>query len=348
LCVYNRRIIYGGLIALLALVAKSFVNSGALQPIISTSGHNCSLVGDFPGPEDLTLLKSGSLLVSWADRRHPNMPGGLSTVALDDGSNFHVSSVTLIGFPDDRLPLFSPHGISLFVNAFSEFSFVINHNGKRYHTIEVFEVVTDEMFRYLRTVRDPGLLSPNDLWALSPTQFYWTNDHFSSNHFAQIVTDLLGVPTGSVYYFNGQKGVPVATRLSFANGIAVSNGLLHVAEATGRRMTSYTMQASGEISPTSVAVFDRAPDNIEIDENGTLWLACHANTILFLGHASNPSVLSPSQVITVQFSAHGSETVEVLMNDGSIISAASTARPWKDFLIVGQVFERGIIACRKR
>ena len=46
----------------------------------------------------------------------------------------------------------------------------------QFKTIEIF-LLQDDQLVHQKTVSDPALVSPNDLVAVGPEQFYVTNDH---------------------------------------------------------------------------------------------------------------------------------------------------------------------------
>jgi hypothetical protein len=64
----------------------------------------------------------------------------------------------------------------------------------------------------------------------------------------------------------------------------------------------------------------------------------------FLAHAKNDRKVSPSQVIKITYEGKGIyEQSLVYSNDGSEISASSVGAFYKEKLLIGPVFQKGII-----
>ena len=73
--------------------------------------------------------------------------------------------------------------------------------------------------------------------------------------------------------------------LSFANGIAIdeARGRFYLAETLGDRITSYRLSAeSGELSDRKVLATISAPDNVELDEQGRLWVASPVQSAIYV------------------------------------------------------------------
>ena len=87
---------------------------------------------------------------------------------------------------------------------------------------------------------DPALVSPNDLVAVGPEQFYVTNDHRYTGGFKRTVEEYARQAWSIVLFYTGTEFVEAASGLGYANGINVSadgrqlyvcatvKGLLHV------------------------------------------------------------------------------------------------------------------------
>jgi arylesterase/paraoxonase len=63
-----------------------------------------------------------------------------------------------------------------------------------------------------------------------------------------------------------------------------------------------------------------------------------------LGHAKDEKKISPSEIIKITYKAKGNyEQKSVYLNDGSEISASSVGAVYSDKLLIGPVFQEGII-----
>ncbi len=79
-----------------------------------------------------------------------------------------------------------------------------------------------EALRHVRTVGDrEHLISPNDLVALDGDRFYVTNDHGARQALLRVLEDGAGLPWSTVVFYDGSRFHTVATRIEFANGIAL-------------------------------------------------------------------------------------------------------------------------------
>lgn len=86
---------------------------------------------------------------------------------------------------------------------------------------------------------------------------------------------------------DGAFGEPeeVLDDMRFANGVVVDNaaGKLYVAETVGNRILQFDLDtAAGELSNETTLLAILAPDNLELDEQGRLWVALPARNELIV------------------------------------------------------------------
>jgi len=82
----------------------------------------------------------------------------------------------------------------------------------------------------------------------------------------------------------------LAEGLQFANGIVIdeARGELYVAETMGDRINAYAVNvATGEVGEVRVLAEITAPDNIEMDEHGFLWVASPVESAVFVIDPTN-------------------------------------------------------------
>lgn len=119
----------------------------------------------------------------------------------------------------------------------------------------------------------------NDVAAISPTEFYATNDHTgpgSTGPFG-VVLDLLGMPTGNVVYCNAETSRcrVVADGLSFANGVYLNHDhtKLYVTETSTRQFLVYDRDiTTNEIHLNESIQLDSLLDNINVDMHNNVWV----------------------------------------------------------------------------
>lgn len=328
-------------VALLGLAFDSFRRAGELKTL-TPRPLECRAVTGLVGPEDVTVDRGRDVAyISATDSRafakQQPATGVLYRYALGDRK-----PTPLYAAGDDR---FHPHGIGFFSDGQApDLLYVVNHETMTSHAIEVFEVAASGL-RHARTIRDPLLLSPNDVVAVARDELYITNDHGVNRGPAQLRDDVLRRERGQVVHLKNGKLSVLASDLAYPNGInASANGTeLYVAESVGRRLRVYARTPnSGALKLQRTIELGTGPDNIELAPDGGLYIAGHPKLLTFLRHAANASVLSPSEVVRV---AHG-EVEQIYLNLGSELSASTVAAPFHDHLLIGAVFPDHFLDCK--
>jgi len=336
------------IVLLLALVAVGRLvwvmipASGALLSLEQTNTESCARVEVGPGTEDVTIDQATrTVFVSSAERRDPSLPrGGIYAFSLDgDPAPVEVSS----NVPAD----FRPHGISLWNGAGDEKRlFVINHPKAGGHTVEIFDVAADATLLHVTSVSFDEMHSPNDLVAVGPESFYASNDRGFVGGILNLIETYFALPLASAVYWDGETGNTAATGFAFANGINVSDDgqTLYIAEVLARQISVYDRDVeSGELTFRSSIPVDTGPDNIEMAEDGALWVGAHPNVFDFLAHAQDPSAISPSQVLRIDPETGAVEN-KLIDLEGNL-SASSVGAVAGPTLVVGAVFESAVLVC---
>jgi hypothetical protein len=320
----------------------------------------CQVRAGAPGAEDFAPdWGSATLFVSSDDRRAQQRlrknevyPSGRILVlsADDPDPRQPVARVEAVDLP----PVFHPHGLGLWVSPEGDRTLMaVNHpNWPSYEgsTIEIFDVGAGGGLKLRRTVTAPWLTRPNDVAPVGRDSFYVTIE--GSARSGSLV-DLAGLATGldrsgSVWFFDGAAGRQVGLGLSFANSVALSSdgrrlfatstvsGVLHV----------FTRDAlTGSLSPDGVNKLGSGLDNIIVDPDGRLVIAAHPDLAAFvLGHARDAKARSPVRVLAVDSGAPIASR-EVFSSGGDMFSAASVAYMRQGRLILGAVYENGLMVC---
>jgi arylesterase/paraoxonase len=304
------------------------------------------------GPEDITIdAQTGLAFISVDDRRVNNknpatLEGAILLMDLSD-SIPSLKNITPPGFQD-----FHPHGISLWTEPDGrQFLFVVNHRQKSWEqVIERFAWRNDSLI-HLESIIDANLMtSPNDVTAVGERSFYVTNDHaYSKSGINRTLEDYLQRAISYVNYYDGASFRKVATGIAYANGINRSADLrkLYVAACTGRKVLIYDRNpTNGELTLEQEIDVNTGVDNIELGENGSLWIGSHPQLLKFVAHAADPAKFSPSQVIKLSKDKDGKYKLEeIFLNDGSSYSGSTVAAVYKDKILIGSVFEKTFLVC---
>lgn len=322
-------------------------NTGKLDEIHAPHAESCNALIVSPGTEDVTIDKAtGIVFVSAANRRKTpeNSIGHDGIYAFSLAAPNEVKRVSLDG-PED----FHPHGISLWTGETEKRLFVINHQLTGENSVEIFDVAEGGMLSHVKSVMFDDMQSPNDVHAVGSVAFYITNDRGYRTGLMSKLEGYLGLPFASVAYFDGQLGRKVASGLTYANGInqSLDGKHIYVSQIIPRTVSVYTRDAeSGALEKLQTIDTNSSPDNIEVDENGMLWVAGHQNLFAFLAHSKDPASSAPSHVMKID--PKTGEHDDVFYDTGEAISASSVGASYNGKLIVGAVFDGHVLICDQR
>ena len=310
----------------------------------------CERISGTPGPEDFDLIReTATIIVSSHERRN-----GLK----DIGALFEISFAN----PNQKLEAkkiesnypknFRPPGISYAkINGVDTLA-VISHtlDDDTPHTLEIFERTKVGKWTHTKTLSDPSLTSPNDIFMNESGEIFTSNDNGTSNAFRKYWDMIIRSGRADISYYNGNTFQNLGVPVMLGNGIYIrKNGkqeLLYRSVFSEKAIRVYEVnRENGKISLKyleSIAI-GAGPDNILEDETGMLWLAAHDSTYKFIRHVMNRTNLAPTRVFKIN--PNTKEVIEVYANEGGEISAGSTGLAYKDKLLISQVFEDFLLVC---
>ncbi|MFQ5635023.1 MAG: SMP-30/gluconolactonase/LRE family protein [Gammaproteobacteria bacterium] len=232
---------------------------------------------------------------------------------------------------------FRPHGISLRIEPEGSRSlFVINHPLERGVGPELIELFAEERpgrFRHVRTFADELITSPNDLVAVGPGQFYVANDDGKR---AKLV------------YIDGDRGRAVADDINSGGGINVSadGRTLYVAETGGQSIRIMRRDPTdGGVETINTIPIGTSPDNIDIADDGSLWIGAHSNVVALVMHFIMGAT-APSQILRMDADADGNAAFEeIYLNRGDEIPASSVGATYGKKLLIGSITARKVLIC---
>jgi arylesterase / paraoxonase len=333
--------------AVVVHVLMIFRDAGEFNHLVPHSAYRCSKVSGVMGPEDIAIdHSSATAFISSADYRAARKgvfrQGAIFAYKLE-------GKPVLTDLTADLKIRFAPHGISFFVGPDGrKYLFAVNHPLPK-NCVEIFEF-TNNALVHLQTVEGELIISPNDIAAVGPRQFYFTNDHGAGSAWGRTMEDYLRLPRSNIVYYDGTKMRVVAKNMSYANGIwATSDGKRVYATATaGRKFYVFERAADGNLKLLSQLDLRTGADNIDIDAQGRILIGAHPKLITFVKHAGKKKSVSPSQVLEVFVNDDNRYSFkELYLNPGDEISGCSVAAGYKDRLLLGAVFENHFLDCTR-
>lgn len=337
--------IASGFIALIALYAFYIVySSGFFRKIEPYFDGEILAEIPIPGAEDMQAdIDAGFIIISSDDRAAKRngrkRRGDLYKMKLDSIGSSPIRLTA--GF---RKP-FYPHGISMIkISDSTHRIFVVNHV-RRNHFIEVFDLHEDSLV-HMETLSDPSMVSPNDVVALGPDEFYFTNDHKYTYGTKRLAEDYLGLRLSNVVYYDGSGYTEVADGIAYANGINLDKkkNLLFVASPRDFLLKVYFRNSDGSLSFIENIPCGTGVDNIEFDAEGRLWVGSHPSLLHFSSYAAGKKERSPSEIVVVDYSDESKYTVSsIYLEDGSNMSGSTIAVPFNDLIFLGNVMDNDFL-----
>lgn len=333
--------------AVVAYLVWLFSVAGQFKDLEPRSAGQCLRVEGLVGVEDITVdPRSGLAYLSSADRRSV-AAGGPARGGLY-AYDLRAADPRPVPLTPDAEPGFHPHGISLWPGEGGDPDrlFVVNHPPGE-HRIEVYDREGDRLV-HRRTLRDPLLVSPNDISAVARDRFFVTNDHGSaSGSPLRALEDYLQLPWANVLYHDGERFLEVAKGIAYANGINASRDgrELYVASPSTGTVLVYDRDG-GSLALRERVDVGTGVDNIEIASDGALWIGAHPKLLDFVRHAGDASAPSPSEVVRVRVSDDAWQVEQFYLDLGEQLSGSSVAAVWRDRMLVGAVFDAAFLDCR--
>lgn len=325
-----------------------------------------------PGPEDMELDSSAGkprMIISCSQRREGKKGDTTQYKQFGEIMEYYFDGkpatvMPRVGGPTGKM--FNPHGISIATVNGKRLLYAVNHSKisakvKENH-IEVYELQGSTL-THIRTISGPELISPNDCFATSLGDVYFTNDSGKGNYLWE---KLWKLKKSTVYKVNSVTTYLEADHLAYANGIyrdccdtvtfntktdtaeSYKMGTLYVSTVQQKGLFAYR-KGNALYNYPHAGILAEATKNI-MPVNGqdnimrcgdNLVVACHPKPIKFLKHAINPAKHSPTHVWA--YNIKTGKYQMVFADDGSRVSTGSTAILYKGKLYVSQVFQPYIL-----
>lgn len=309
---------------------------------------SCTPVNGIAGPEDVQIdPATRRAFISSYDMRQDGearQRGAVYAFNVSDPLDASSWKDRTLGKPRR----FEPHGIYLYQDERTSRLFVVNAATRG---IELYDVAEDGDLLYIETITERRLTSPNDIVAVGPRAFYVTNDSEPGRDtLLGRLYFLLRAGSGSVLYFDGDTWRVSADGLRFANGVAVNPAgtKLYVAETAGGTLRIFNRdRETGALTATASVPIDGAPDNLNFDRSGSLWIAAHPKPLSLPGYFTNPEGRSPSLVMRFDdVEGASARPIRIFSDDGKQLSASSAAARFGSTLIIGALLDTKFLICK--
>lgn len=309
------------------------------QPIFNRD-YNRIEVG--PGPEDMaldTINGMERLIVSCSERRS-------SDYSQNGFYDYNIKREKLVLLAIEGLPKsiqLRPHGIDIALVDGVKTLYCVNHekNEKDYppkgrQSILVFELLENKVI-FKEQLTSEILISPNDVCTDYRGGIYVSNDSRERNNFFEKLFELR---RSTVIHYNGTNWEFVGDKLKYANGVGVLNNRLFVTGTQEKVVISYEIREGGKLTDRIDIPSMKGNDNVTFYGNKLVTTA-HLDFLKFLKHVKHQEKPSPCAVYTIDLKSHQLDTL--YLDNGSVLSAASTGLIYKQKLYVSQVFNPYIL-----
>lgn len=338
-------------LVMLALAFEVLRFGGAFAALTPVAAGSCRAVALQGSSEDIQVDRErGLAYLSFLDRDAAYRGGaGTGTVLLLDLNLAEPAPRAAMSYDP---PGFRPHGLSLLTRAGAAARlFAVSHPADGTHTVEIAEQDANGAFVPRRTVRDPAFVHPNAVAATGPEQFYLVNDRTAQSGWRQWLRVLTRSGDATLVHYDGARARVLVDDLAYPAGMALSadGTQLYVAEALAKALRVYRRDpANDSLTLERIVALGTAPDNLNVDAEGVVWIAAHPRLLRFLAHARDATRPAPTQVLRFDPRRPADGAVTVYADDGGEISAGTVAASWRDDFLIGGLLDRKVLICKRQ
>lgn len=344
-------IVLGAVIVVMGvIVLVSLVNAGVFNTLEPKVAGACRDVPGNGSAEDIVIDRdTGLAYISAFDRLGAQLREGLTgTISIYD-LNRPTDRFEMRDLPE---PLgLHPHGISLYKDDNYKRLFVINHAANDQEIIEIFDVRDDGTLSYVEGVTGPYLPAPNGIVAVGPRQFYIANDSRGASAFGQFLDRTFGIGSFPLAYYDGQSFRAVIEDAPSGGGIGANADAtqIYFSATSKKSVLIYDRDLStGDLTLRTEVDVGMGADNIDVAEDGAIWVAGHPNSMALGMHfASGGEDPAPSQVFRIPMSEDGEPLAleEIYTNLGEQISASAVAASYNGQMLIGSITAKKMLIC---
>lgn len=335
-------------LALLSLGGYILYSTGFFRSI--DSEHPRKVVAKIPiaGAEDIVVSPTdGFALISATERKvyPPKEP--------EEGALYYLDLMHEILQPinlTQSLELsIAPHGIDMLKIAEQTFLILAVNHANNTHTIEQF-ILEGTSLSHQRTYKHPSMIQPNDVVILSTDEFYFTNDHGYTKGLGKLIEEYSGIGMSNVIRVKKSRFEEVAQGIAYANGIAYNpqKQLVYVASPRGFAVLVYARNEKGGLNYIKSIPAGTGVDNLTLDTAGKIWIGAHPNLLRFKAYAQGKYAFSPSEIVVIGPDSKGEPVTQSWwVDNGEIMSGATVAVPYKEWVLVGNVMDKHFVILQR-
>lgn len=328
-----------GLPALLAgLLLASVTDALAL----SVNKAGCQRIATGPGPEDMVLLPGtpARLLLSSHDRRHFDSSGN---IYLYDTASGAMRPLPRLDEPAG-LP-FRPHGITVVERGGQTLLYVVSHDEAQpngtHHSILVY-ALRDDGLHWQQRLQDPLLSSPDSVSVTPDGSVYVSNNRKDGSSVMELA--LHRSRANVVLYQPGHGWRIVADGLEYPNGLLAEPNRVLLSLTFGGEFLLYPRQPDGSLGKPHTVAERPNLDNISPAPDADSYLVSSHNSFVdFMRHKNSSASHSGNTIY--EFNVRNDQATQIWSDDGSLISAVSTALVADRKLYLSQDFDAFIVSC---
>lgn len=319
-----------------------FWQAGELRSLQPLFPDDCREIQGVLGSQGIAIDKLTRTAFISADDRRSGSQGQILAYSLEEKDARPKPLTGSLSFN------FHPRGISLVRERGGEVLLLAVNRRNSESTIERFRWVGEQLL-HERSFRHPLIHSPNDVAALSADKFFVSVESPNSQ-LGRLVESVFQLARGYVVFFEGGEARVAAGGFSFANGIQLSadRTRLYVAATVGRTITVLRRSEDNFLHLEQVLDMHTGVDNLEVDLDGTIWVAAHPKLLSFLWYLRAAGRRAPSEVFRIRvFEQTLYQKTSFLMDPGGRrLSAASVAAHDAGRLLIGSAADHRFLDCR--
>jgi arylesterase / paraoxonase len=356
----NRKVIALSVLGLAVLSTSAFgvrvwSQAGQFTTVKNLRTNTCQIYSGIMAPEDIAIdRQKQTAFISSLDRASVKSQGASSSLrgsiqTLDLTSVQPGAAIRYTDITPDMPKQFRPRGLSLFTATDgSQRLFVINQADKNTQSVEIFRIASGALAYEKSVDLGPEVTFANDVLATGPDSFYVT-DSATTGVVSWFLNFSLQRKRSKVFYFDGSKLAPAASDFVMANGIAMSKSgeQVYVLDTFARSLRFFKRNTkSGALADNGFLFIGSGVDNIDINEDGSLWMAAHPKLIDFALYSAGWRATSSSQVIhAVPGKKSGGEARTVFLDLGEKLSGSSVAVAYDNTFLIGSAMDNKLAVC---